>query len=70
MTNTLIRHLPSRGGLGGVLNMYIKPALCVESAQAAQMLAVSLGINGDTKVSGDDALTKEEEWELWSDDEE
>ena len=50
--------------------MYIKPALCVESAQAAQMLAVSLGINGDTKVSGDDALTKEEEWELWSDDEE
>ena len=50
--------------------MYIKPALCVESAQAVQMLAESLAINSNTTVSGSDALTKEDDWDIWSDDEE
>ncbi|MBO4839725.1 MAG: hypothetical protein J5524_01335 [Bacteroidaceae bacterium] len=49
---------------------YIKPSLKVESAQPAQMLAESLVINGDTTVNGSDALTKENDWNIWSDDEE
>ena len=48
---------------------YIKPALRVELAQAAQMLAESLPIS-DTPVDGGNALTKENDWDLWSDDEE
>ena len=48
---------------------YIKPALRVELAQAAQMLAESLPIS-DTTVDGSNALTKENDWDLWSDDEE
>jgi hypothetical protein len=49
---------------------YIKPALCVESAQVAQMLAESLAINSGTTVDGSQALTKENDWDIWSDDEE
>ena len=49
---------------------YIKPALCVESAQVVSMLAESLPIDGNTKVDGGQALTKEADWDLWSDDEE
>ena len=49
--------------------MYIKPALKVELAQPIQMLAESLVINGDTTVNGGDALTKENDWAIWSDDE-
>ena len=48
---------------------YLKPALRVELAQAAQMLAESLPIS-DTPVDGGAALTKENDWDLWSDDEE
>ena len=48
---------------------YIKPALCVESAQVVNMLAESLVINGDTTVDGGDALTKENNWDIWSDEE-
>ena len=48
---------------------YIKPALRVESAQVVNMLAESLVINGDTTVDGGDALTKENDWALWSDEE-
>ena len=50
--------------------MYIKPSLKIESAQAAQMLAESLAINSNTTVNGSDALTKEDDWDIWSDDEE
>ena len=50
--------------------MYIKPALRVEQAQAAQMLAESLAINSGTTVDGGEALTKENGWDIWSDDEE
>ena len=49
---------------------YIKPALRVESAQVVNMLAESLVINGDTTVDGGQALTKENDWDIWSDDEE
>ena len=48
---------------------YIKPALRVEEAQVANMLAESLVINGDTTVDGGDALTKENNWDIWSDEE-
>jgi hypothetical protein len=47
---------------------YIKPALNVELAQPAMMLAESLAINGDTTVNGSDALTKENDWAIWSDE--
>ena len=46
---------------------YIKPALRVELAQPAQMLAVSLTINEKT-VDGSEALTKEDSWDQWSDE--
>ena len=49
--------------------MYIKPALKVEEAQVVSMLAESLPINGDTTVDGDDALTKEDSWSMWEDEE-
>ena len=49
--------------------MYLIPALKVEEAQAAQMLAESLAINTGTKVDGGDALTKEDNaWEIWGEE--
>lgn len=47
---------------------YIVPALREELAQAANMLAESLRIN-DTTVDGSTALTKENTWDIWSDEE-
>ncbi len=48
--------------------MYISPALSIEEAQAAQMLAESLRLS-DTTVDGSQALTKEDEdWEIWDED--
>ena len=44
---------------------YIKPTIKIEEAQACNMLAESLGINGDTTVDGGDALTKESAWDIW-----
>ena len=52
------------------MKKYIVPALKVEEAQVANMLAESLVINGDTTVDGVEALTKENDWAIWSDDEE
>ena len=49
---------------------YFAPASRVEQAQPTLMLAESLTINGDTTVDGGDALTKEDSWEIWSDEEE
>ena len=48
---------------------YIKPALRVESAQVANMLAESLTINSDTTVDGSAALSKENSWDIWTDEE-
>ena len=53
-----------------MVKVYLKPALRVELAQAAQMLAESLAINSGTTVDGSQALTKEDSWDIWSDDEE
>ena len=46
---------------------YIIPAVQVEEAEAAQMLAESLGINSNTTVDGGDALVKEQadgDWDI------
>ena len=49
---------------------YIIPALQVNEAQAAQMLAESLTINSNTTVDGGQALTKEDNaWDIWDDEE-
>ena len=52
------------------MKVYLKPALRVESAQASQMLAESLAINSEITVDGSQALTKDNGWNIWSDDEE
>ncbi len=49
--------------------MYIVPALQVEEAQAAQMLAESLAINSGTTVDGGQALGKEDDsWNIWDEE--
>ena len=48
---------------------YMIPAMQAEEAQATQMLAESLSIS-DTPVNGDSALTKEDDWNTWNDEEE
>lgn len=48
---------------------YIKPAINVEKAEAAQMLAESLIINSDVTVDGSEALSKEDAWNIWGDEE-
>ena len=50
------------------MKKYIVPALQVDEAQAAQMLAESLAIKSDTTVDGGDALTKEDNWNIWSEE--
>ena len=48
--------------------MYICPALSIEEAQAAQMLAESLKLS-DTTVDGSQALTKEDDdWNIWDEE--
>ena len=47
---------------------YIKPALKIEEAQVVNMLAESLAINSGTTVDGSAALTKESDWDMWSDE--
>ena len=48
---------------------YFAPAMKVEEAQAAQMLAESLAINNNTTVDGSAALTKEDNaWDIWADE--
>ena len=49
--------------------MYIKPALKIEEAQVVNMLAESLAINSDSELDGSAALTKENDWDIWSDEE-
>ena len=48
--------------------MYIKPAMKIEAAQVANMLAESLVIDNTTTVDGSQALTKEDDWDIWSDE--
>ena len=49
---------------------YIIPALQVEEAQAAMMIADSLKVNKDSgkTVDGEKALTKEDAWDIWGAD--
>lgn len=49
--------------------MYITPQLEAASGEAIEMLAESLPI-GEGTVDGGDALTKENDWDIWSADEE
>ena len=47
---------------------YLIPAMQVEQAMAAQMLAESLSISDDT-VDGNEALTKENnDWNIWEEE--
>ena len=48
---------------------YIKPTIKKEEAEVVNMLAESLVIDSDTTVDGGNALTKENSWEIWSDNE-
>ena len=67
MTHTPICHLPLGGGWEGVYMMkYIKPFIQIEEAEAAQMLAESLAINSGKTVDGGDALTKENDDDIWN----
>lgn len=52
-----------------VLMMYIKPTLRIEEAQVANMLAESLVIDNTTTVDGSDALTRENDFDIWDDEE-
>ena len=47
---------------------YMIPAMQVEEAQATQMLAESLKVS-DTTVDGSQALTKEDQWDIWGEEE-
>ena len=50
------------------MKKYICPALQVEEAQAAKMLAESLKIS-NTTVDGSQALTKEDNsWDIWGEE--
>lgn len=52
-----------------MVNNYLAPAIQVNEAQAAQMLAESLKINTGTTVNGSQALTKESEsWDIWGEE--
>ena len=52
------------------MKKYFAPALQIEEAQVANMLAESLAINGGTTVDGGDALTKEDNsWDIWGTEE-
>ena len=48
--------------------IYLQPALKIESAQVVSMLAESLAINSDTTVDGGDALTRENDWDMWTEE--
>ena len=50
------------------MGKYFAPAMQIEEAQAVSMLAESLAINGNTTVDGGDALAKECDWDIWSDE--
>ena len=50
------------------MKKYFAPALRVEEAQAALMLAESLSINDDP-IDGDKALSKEDNsWDIWEEE--
>ena len=51
------------------MKKYFAPAMQVNEAQAAQMLAESLIISSDKTVDGSAALTKEDSsWDIWGEE--
>ena len=48
---------------------YVSPRLEAASSETVEMLAASLPI-GEGTVDGGEALTKENDWDIWKDDEE
>ncbi len=51
------------------MKKYLAPAMQVEEAQVAQMLAESLAINSTVTVDGSQALTKEDAaWDIWGEE--
>lgn len=51
------------------MKKYLTPAMQINEAQAAQMLAESLTINSGTTVDGSAALTKEDNsWDIWGEE--
>ena len=50
------------------MKRYFKPTMKIELAQVANMLAESLVINNTTTVDGSQALTKEDTWDIWSEE--
>ncbi len=51
------------------MKRYFKPTMKIELAQVANMLAESLVIDNTTTVDGSQALTKEDTWDIWSEEE-
>lgn len=51
------------------MKRYFKPTMKIELAQVANILAESLVINNTTTVDGSQALTKEDTWDIWSEEE-
>lgn len=47
---------------------FITPAISIVEVQATQMLAESLNISEET-VDGGSALSKEDDWNIWGDEE-
>jgi len=49
---------------------YLCPAIEINEAQAAQMLAESFNVISDKTVDGSQALTNEDNsWDIWGDEE-
>lgn len=67
MLNVLPPHGGSGEGVWILIMKYIKPNMEVKDASAIEMLAASLPI-GEGTVDGGDALTKENKWDIFSDE--
>ena len=50
------------------MKRYFKPTMKIEEAQVVNMLAESLVIDNTTTVDSSQALTKEDSWDIWSDE--
>ena len=67
MLNVLPQQEGSGEGVWIFIMKYIKPNMEVKDASAIEMLAASLPI-GEGTVDGGDALTKENKWDIFGDE--